>query len=388
MTVRANWSYPTRVWLGAGRLAELPAAAAELGMSRPLLVTDPGLARLPVTAAALDHCQKAGLTVTAFSAIKGNPSGANVEAGLDAYRSGGHDGIIAFGGGSALDAAKAVALVANQQGRALWDFVDEGDNWRRADPARIVPTIAVPTTAGTGSEVGRASVITDEAAGVKRIIFHPGMMPGVVILDPEVTVGLPAGLTAATGIDALTHSLEAFCAPGYHPMSRGIAVEGIRLVAGYLGRAFRDGTDIEARGQMLVASAMGAVAFQRGLGATHALSHALGAIYDAHHGLLNAVIMPYVLVRNRDAIEDEIAYLARALGLDSASFDGFLDWLLRLREEMAIPHALSAIGIGLDKLDTVARVAAVDAAGTTNPIPLDAASYGDLFRRAVGGDLG
>ena len=293
----ANWNYPTSVKVGAGRASELPQWCASLGMKRPLLVTDPGLAALPMTVKLLDSCRSAGLDAGLFHAIKGNPTGKNVDDGVAAFKAGGHDGVIAFGGGSALDAAKAIALMAGQD-RPLWDFEDVGDNHLRVNVAGMAPVVAIPTTAGTGSEVGRASVITDEREHVKRIIFHAKMLPAVVILDPELTVGLPPKITAATGMDALSHSLEAYCSPFYHPMAVGIAVEGIRLVKDYLPRACENGSDLEARLQMLVASSMGATAFQRGLGAMHALAHPLGALYDAHHGLLNAILMPYVLRAN------------------------------------------------------------------------------------------
>ena len=262
----ANWNYPTSVKVGAGRASELPQWCASLGMKRPLLVTDPGLAALPMTVKLLDSCRSAGLDAGLFHAIKGNPTGKNVDDGVAAFKAGGHDGVIAFGGGSALDAAKAIALMAGQD-RPLWDFEDVGDNHLRVNVAGMAPVVAIPTTAGTGSEVGRASVITDEREHVKRIIFHAKMLPAVVILDPELTVGLPPKITAATGMDALSHSLEAYCSPFYHPMAVGIAVEGIRLVKDYLPRACENGADMEARLQMLVASSMGATAFQRGLGA-------------------------------------------------------------------------------------------------------------------------
>jgi alcohol dehydrogenase class IV len=294
-----GWNYPAPILTGPGRIRELPALCRELGMTAPLLITDPGLAALPMVRDILEQASEEGLTIAVFSDIKGNPTGRNVLDGVAAFNEGGHDGVIAFGGGSGLDAAKAVALMAGQRdGLSLWAMEDVGDNWKNADAGAMVPCLAVPTTAGTGSEVGRASVITDEAAHVKRIIFHPGMVPARVILDPELTVGLPPAITAATGMDALSHCLEAWCSPLFHPMAEGIAVEGIRRVRDFLPRAFDDGQDIEARMNMLVASSMGATAFQRGLGAMHALAHPLGALHDAHHGTLNAVLMPYVLKAN------------------------------------------------------------------------------------------
>ncbi|MDX1379675.1 MAG: iron-containing alcohol dehydrogenase, partial [Xanthomonadales bacterium] len=305
---------------------------------------------------------------------------------LAAYRGGGHDGVIAFGGGSALDAGKAVALMAGQT-RDLWDFEDVGDNWTRADPAGIAPVVAVPTTAGTGSEAGRASVIVDEERQVKKIIFHPRMLPAMVILDPELTVGLPPKLTAATGMDALSHNLEALCAPGWHPLADGIAVEGIRLVHGYLHRAVADGDDLEAREQMMVASTMGATAFQKGLGGMHALSHPLGALYDAHHGLLNAILMPYVLQANRDAVAQRLERAARYLGLPEPGFDAFLGWVLDLRREIGIPHSLAEIGIDEGRIERIGRMAVADPSAGGNPIAFDAGQYSALCGRAIRGAL-
>jgi len=386
VNLNANWNYPTAIRVGAGRIAELPELCRELGLNHPLLVTDPGLAALPMVEQALGVLQQEGLPCGLFSDIKANPTGENVEAGVTACRSGTHDGIIAFGGGSALDAAKAIALMVGQT-RPLWDFEDVGDNWTRVDPQGMVPVIAVPTTAGTGSEVGRASVITDTQRHVKKIIFHPGMMPARVILDPQLTIGLPPGVTAATGMDALSHNLEAWCAPFYHPMAEGIALEGMRLVKEYLPLAFADGENIEARTQMLVASSMGATAFQKGLGAMHALAHPLGALYDAHHGLLNAILMPYVLLANRAAIETSLSRAACYLELDTPGFDGFLDWILGLRQQLEIPHSLSAIGIDDRQADTVATMAQQDPSAGGNPIRFDASAYRRIFLDAVSGTL-
>jgi alcohol dehydrogenase class IV len=380
-----RWNYPTDVRFGAGLIGTLGAACQELAISRPLFVTDPGLAAMGMTKDAVQCCRDAGLGVDLFSDIKGNPTAANVAAGIAAYREGGHDGVVAFGGGSALDAAKAVAFLAGQT-RPIWDFEDVGDNWKRADPAGIAPVVAIPTTAGTGSEVGRAASITDETQDLKRLVFHPRMLPRIVLLDPELTVGLPPVMTAATGMDALSHNLEAFCAPGDHPMARGIAVEGCRIAAEFLPTAVRDGDDIEARGRMLVASAMGAVAFQRGLGAMHALAHSLGGAFDAHHGTLNAVLMPYVLLANRAAIEDDIAYLTGCLGLDRG-FPAFIDWVLELRAEVGMPHALAEIGIPNDAPHRIGRMAAIDPAAATNPIPFTATAYEVICRNAIEGRL-
>ncbi|MNF60234.1 1,3-propanediol dehydrogenase [compost metagenome] len=383
---RMNWNYPTSVRVGVGRIAELAAACRELGMTAPLLVTDPGLAALPMIDAALRQCRDAGLNAGLFHRIKGNPTGPNVTDGVAAFKAGGHDGVIAFGGGSALDAGKAIALMVGQD-RPLWDFEDIGDNASRVNVAGMAPVVAVPTTAGTGSEVGRAAVITDDQAQLKRIIFHARMLPAIVILDPELTLGLPPKITAATGMDALSHSLEAYCSPLYHPMAEGIALEGMRLVKDYLPRATAKGSDIEARLQMLVASSMGATAFQRGLGAMHALAHPLGALYDAHHGLLNAVLMPYVLQANRAHIEGPMARLSRYLGLPKAGVAGVLDWVVKLRSELDIPHSLAEIGIDDARIDQVGRMAEVDPSAGTNPVRYDAQSYSRIFEKALRGRL-
>ena len=385
-SLSANWNYPTNIKAGAGRVKELPGLCRDMGMHSPLLVTDPGLAELPVIAQVMDMLKAAKLSPGLYTAIKSNPNGENVEEGVTCYRDNGHDGVIAFGGGSALDAAKAIALMAGQD-RPLWDFEDIGDNWTRVNVAGMAQVIALPTTAGTGSEVGRAAVITDRENRVKRIIFHPSMLPSQVILDPQLTVGLPASLTAATGMDALSHNLEALCSPFYHPMADGVAVEGISLVHRYLARAVADGGDIEARTQMLVCSSMGATAFQKGLGAMHALAHPLGALYDAHHGTLNAILMPYVLKANRSAIEEKIDRLNRYLGLAKGGFDGFLDWVIELRAQLGIPHTLAAINIDDHDSETVGRMAVADPSAGGNPINLRSEDYRRIFQDAVTGQL-
>ena len=382
-SLQANWNYPTSVLVGAGRWRELVQCCEQLGIRAPLLVTDPGLAALPLTAEIMAHCNDNGLAVSLFSDVKGNPTSANVDAGVAAFRSGHHDGVIALGGGSALDAGKAVALMVGQD-QSIWAFEDVGDNWSRVNVDGMVPVVAIPTTAGTGSEVGRSSVITDAENKVKKIIFHPKMLPAKVILDPTLTVGLPKGLTAATGMDALSHNLEAFCSNFYHPMAEGIAIEGIRLVKDFLPRAVSDGNDLEARTQMLVASAMGATAFQRGLGAMHALAHSLGALYDAHHGMLNAILMPYVLQANRSAIEERIIRLARYLDLADASFDGFLNWILDLRIQVGIPEDLTALGIDATQAPVVGAMSERDPAAGGNPIGFSGEQYEALFLQALG----
>ncbi len=381
-----EWNYPTSIIAGAGTIRQLAECCRQLGMTTPLLITDPGLAVLPMVDDALSQCRSAGLQAGLFSNIKSNPNGRNVLDGVEAFRAGGHDGVIAFGGGSAIDAAKAIALMVGQN-IPLWEFDASGEGWLRANEAGIAPIIAVPTTAGTGSEVGRAALITDEQRHVKAIIFHPRLLPLKVILDPQLTVGLPAAITAATGMDALSHNLEALCSPSYHPMSEGIAIEGIRLVKEYLPVAVADGRNIDARMQMIVASSMGATAFQKGLGAMHALAHPLGALYDAHHGMLNAILMPYVLKANREEISGRIERTACYIGLQDSSFDGFLDWVLDLRAEIEIPHSLRSIGIDEVQQELVGRMATEDPTAATNPIAFTAAQYSALFVRAVDGDL-
>ncbi len=386
MSYQANWNYPTNVKVGAGRVSELAELCQSMGMHAPLLITDPGLAALPMVKKVVDEVNNVGLKCGVFSHIKANPTGQNVDSGTAYYRAHQHDGVIAFGGGSALDAAKAVALMVGQD-RPVWDFEDIGDNWLRVNVEGMAPVVAVPTTAGTGSEVGRASVITDAEQHVKKIIFHPNMLPAQVILDPELTVGLPAPITAATGMDALSHNLEALCSPFYHPMAEGIAVEGVRLVQEYLPRVVADGGDIEARTQMLVCSSMGATAFQKGLGGMHALAHPLGALYDAHHGLLNAILMPYMLKANRAEIEQRIDRLSQYLQLDERGFDGFMGWVLNLRKVLAIPHDLAAIGIDEAKAETVGKMAVDDPSSGGNPIVFSATEYQQIFVNAVRGEL-
>ena len=378
----ANWNYPTSIRQGPGRISELPAICRQLGLKAPLLVTDPGLAVMPMLTSAIGLCAENGLACGLYSEIASNPTAAHIAAGVAAFRGGEHDGIIAFGGGSALDAGKAIALMVGQD-RPLWDFEDVGDNFTRVNVEAMVPVIAVPTTSGTGSEVGRASVIVDTEAQLKRIIFHPRMMPAVVILDAELTLGLPPNLTAATGMDALSHALEAYCATYYHPMAEGIALEAIRLIKNYLPRAYNDGKDLEARAQMMVASTMGATAFQRGLGGMHALAHPLGALYNSHHGLLNAILMPYVLNANRSAIELPLTRLARYLELQNPGFESFLEWILSLRAQLEIPQTLSEIGINRDRAQEVGAMAFKDAAAAGNPIAFSAERYTEIFLASV-----
>jgi alcohol dehydrogenase class IV len=385
-TLRGNWNYPTSIRFGAGRIAELPEACRALGITSPLFVTDPGLAGLPIVARVLKICRDAGLDCELYADVQANPVEANVTSGVDAYRKGGHDGVIAFGGGSALDTGKALALMVGQV-RPLWDFEDREDWYTRVRTEGMAPVIAVPTTAGTGSEVGRAAVITDVRDKTKKIIFHPKMLPALVIEDPELTVGLPAHVTAAVGMDALSHNLEAYCAPGYHPMAEGIAVEGMRLIKEYLPRAVANGNDLEARAHMLVASSMGATAFQKGLGAMHSLSHPCSANLNTHHGLTNAVVMPYVLEWNREALEPKFARLAAWLGLANHSFEGILQWVLDLRRGIGIPATLASLGLKEEHARPFAPQALNDPSTGGNPVPMTEACFEQLYLRCIRGEL-
>ena len=368
MPITANWSYPTAVKLGAGRIRELADHCKALGMKRPLLVTDRGLASMAITANALDILEAGGLGRAIFADVDPNPDDRNLDDGVRAFKAGGHDGVVAFGGGSGLDLGKCVAFMAGQT-RPVWDFEDVGDWWMRASVEGIAPIVAVPTTAGTGSEVGRASVITNSQTHTKKIIFHPKFLPGVTICDPELTVGMPKAITAGTGMDAFAHCLEAYSSPFFHPMSQGIALEGMRLVKTYLPRAYADGCDIEARTQRMAAAAVGAVAFQKGLGAIHSLSHPVGAVYHTHHGTTNAVVMPPVLRFNRPAIEEKIAAAAAYLGI-AGGFDGFYDFVLKLRADLGIPDKLAALGVGTDRIDELAEAAVADPSTGGNPVEL------------------
>jgi alcohol dehydrogenase len=389
MKLVGNWNYPTSVKFGAGRINELGAAARSAGMKKPLFVTDPLVAKLAIAKSALEALAADGVPAVVFSEVKPNPVAANVEAGIKALRAGRHDGVVAFGGGSALDAGKVIAFMAGQT-RPMWDFEDVGDWWTRADPKGIAPIVAVPTTAGTGSEVGRAGVITDETTHTKKVIFHPQMMPRITICDPELTIGMPPAITAGTGMDAFAHCLEAYCGPFYHPLADGIAVEGMRLVKENLVRAYRDGTDIEARAQMMSAAAMGATAFQKALGAIHALSHPVGSHFDTHHGLTNAVFMPYVLQFNRRAIEEKVARAAAYMGL-KPSFAAFLDYVLELRRDLGVPHTLTDLlkdrNVDAAKLDLMSEMAPKDPTAGGNPVPIDRATSRRLFEAALAGKL-
>jgi alcohol dehydrogenase len=385
-SLKANWSYPTAIRFGPGRIVELPEALKAAGIQKPLFVTDPGLVGLPITAKALDVLGKANIKTAVFSKVDGNPTLQNLSDGLVAYRAGGHDGVIAFGGGSGMDIGKLIAFMSGQT-RSVFDFEDREDWWTRAEADRIAPIVAVPTTAGTGSEVGRAAVVTDPADHTKKIIFHPRMLPKVVVADPELTLDLPARITAWTGMDALSHSLESWCSPSFHPLGEGIALEGMRLVKEWLPVAVEDGRNIEGRAFMLAASSMGAVAFQKGLGAMHAMSHPCSSLRGTHHGLTNAVVMPYVLAHNREAVAERLSALARYLDLAGHEPDAVIAWVLDLRRRIGIPHTLAEIGVAEDVIGEAAAMAERDPSSGGNPVPMTAQDYAVLYEKAINGRL-
>ena len=372
-----NWSYPTAIKFGPGRITELADHCKAVGLKKPLLVTDKALAPLPITAQALEIMAAGGLGRAAFSEVDPNPNEINMAAGLAVYRAGDHDGVICFGGGSALDLGKMIALMVGQT-RPVWDFEDIGDWWTRADASKVAPIIAVPTTAGTGSEVGRAGVLTNSATRVKKIIFHPKLLPSVTICDPDLTVGMPRFITAGTGMDALAHCLEAYCAPSYHPMSAGIALEGMRLVFENLPLVYANPQDLQARAHMMSAAAMGAVAFQKGLGAIHSLSHPVGAVYGTHHGTTNAVVMPMVLTFNRAAIEPQLARAAAYIGIPGG-YAGFHERVMQLRNLLNIPANLSAMGVQFADLDRLTDMALQDPTSGSNPVTMTRDNTRALF---------
>lgn len=380
MSISANWSYPTAIRFGAGRIAELPEACAQAGIKKPLLVTDRGLARVEITQKALDILDAAGLGRAIFADVDPNPDETNLENGIKVFRDGGHDGVIAFGGGSGLDLGKMVAFMCGQT-RPVWDFEDIGDWWTRADSDAIKPIIAVPTTAGTGSEVGRASVITNSQTHVKKIIFHPKVLPTVVIADPELTVSMPKFITAGTGLDAFAHCVEAFSSPHYHPMSQGIALEGMRLVIENLPIVYKDGSNIEARSNMMSAAMMGAVSFQKGLGAIHAMSHPIGAVFNTHHGTTNAVCMPAVLELNASVIRDRFDKATGYLGVEGG-FEGFKAFVQGFNDSFAIPRTLAELGADASRMDDLITMALDDPSCGGNPVPLDRQNLKQLFERS------
>jgi len=378
-----NWNYPTSIWFGLNRVKDIESACNNLNIKKPLIVTDPGILKTNIISKVNKSLTNDAVV---YSDVQGNPTGSNVMNGVKVFHSGKHDGVIAVGGGSGMDVGKGIAFMAGQE-RPLWDFEDIGDYWTRANSEVIKPIIAVPTTAGTGSETGRAGVYTNEETHEKKIIFHPKMLPSIVILDPELTVPLPKSLTAFTGMDALAHCLEAYSSNFFHPLSQGIALEGMFMIKKYLIKAYEDGSDLEARGNMLATSSMGSIAFQKGLGAIHSLSHPVGAIYNTHHGLTNAVFMPYVLKKNRKAIEEKIIALSKYLNLKEESFDGFMKWILDLREKLSIPHTLKELINDNSKFAQMSIMAKDDPSTGGNPIKLESSDFLDLYRNAYDGSL-
>ncbi len=382
-----NWNYPTTMWVGENRIKDLGSACKNLNIKKPLLVTDSGLAKSDIIKNALSSLKKEEILVELYSDVVGNPTGTNVNDGVECFKKNDCDGVIAFGGGSGLDVGKAIAFMSGQN-LPIWDFEDVGDNWTKANSDKIAPIIAVPTTAGTGSETGRASVILNEDTGVKNIIFHPKFLPSIVILDPILTVGLPPKITAATGMDALAHNLEAYCAPGFHPMADGIALEGMRLINKWLLEAVNNGSNIEARMNMLTAASMGSTAFQKGLGAIHSLSHPVNALNNIHHGLSNAIFMPYVLTFNRDVIENKIIKVCDYLEFKDKSFNGFIDWILDLRKKLNMPHKLSEVIEEKDfKLDRLSKMALDDPSTGGNPKKLTEADMKTMYQHSMSGTL-
>tara|TARA_B100001027_G_scaffold209769_1_gene176230 strand:+ start:22 stop:1179 length:1158 start_codon:yes stop_codon:yes gene_type:complete len=384
--MKTNWNYPTTIWLGEGRIIELIEGCKNLNITKPLFVTDRDLINLKMVEDIISDLKKNFEDLSIFSNISGNPVGENVNDGVNEFNKNGCDGVIAFGGGSGLDVGKAIAFMHGQK-RPIWDFEDIGDYWKRADESSIAPIIAIPTTAGTGSETGRASAIINKKTGIKKIIFHPKILPSIVILDPNLTLDLSPRLTAATGMDALSHNIEAFCAPGFHPMADGIAIEGMKLIKNSLMKAFHDGNDLKARSEMLAAASMGSTAFQKGLGTIHSLSHPINAQFNVHHGLTNAIFMPYVLTFNKELIESRIIRICDYLDLNK-SFESFLDWILNLRKELNIPHKLSdVVDTNKMNLDLLSKMALNDPSTPTNPKKMTIEDMKILYEHSISGKL-
>ncbi len=378
-----NWNYPTSIWFGVSRINDIQQACNELKISNPLIVTDPGILKTNIINKINNSLD---LKTNIFSNVQSNPTGSNVEEGVKYFNKQNHDGVIAVGGGSGMDTGKGIAFMSKQK-RPIWDFEDIDDWWTRADNELIFPIIAVPTTAGTGSETGRASVFTNESTKEKKIIFHPKMLPSIVILDPELTVPLPSSLTAFTGMDALAHCLEAYCSNNFHPLSQGIALEGMKMIKDNIITAFTDGKNIEARANMLISSSMGSIAFQKGLGAIHSLSHPVGAIYNTHHGLTNAVFMPYVLKYNKEVIQSKITDLSKYINLSNPSFEVFMDWIIEIRQTLKIPHTLKELINDQTKLELMSEMAYNDPSTSSNPVKLNKKDFLELYKEAYEGDL-
>ncbi len=380
--MKANWNYPTTIWIGKNRIKDLAEGCKNFNIKKPLFVSDKSLIELPMTKKIINNFKNFNI----FSNFLGNPSETNIEDGVEIYKKNNCDGVIAFGGGSALDVGKTIAFMSCQS-KPLWEFEDIGEYWKKANHNDISKIIAVPTTAGTGSETGRATVIMNEKIGVKKIIFHPKMLPSLVILDPNLTINLSPGMTAATGMDALAHNLEAFCAPGFHPMADGIAIEGIRLIKNSLLLAVKDGNNIEARLDMLTAATMGSTAFQKGLGGIHSLSHPVNAQLNIHHGLSNAIFMPYVLTYNKKEILGKITSICKYLDLEE-NFDSFIDWILEFRKELNIPHKLSDV-VDKNKIDIgkLSQMALEDPSTSSNPKKLTKEDMKIMYQHSISGDL-
>ena len=382
-----NWNYPTTIWVGENRIKDLSKACIQLNIKKPLIVTDRDLAKSKMFLELIASLDVENIKSNIFSNVVGNPTGSNVNEGVKIYHNNKNDGVIAFGGGGGLDVGKAIAFMSGQD-LSIWEFEDVGDNWKKANNDKIASIIAVPTTAGTGSETGRVSVILNEDTGVKNIIFHPKFLPSIVILDPILTIDLPSKLTAATGMDALAHNLEAFCAPGFHPMADGIALEGMRLIKKNLINAFKDGSNIEARMNMMTAATMGSTAFQKGLGAIHSLSHPVNAVNNIHHGLSNSIFMPYVLTFNRDVIKDKVIKICHHLELKDKSFNGFIDWILKIRKDLSMPHKLSEIIEEKDlDIERLSKMALEDPSTATNPKKLTADDMRLMYKHSMLGKL-
>jgi alcohol dehydrogenase class IV len=392
-----QFNFPTRIQFGPGAAKLVPDALKLAGRKRPLVVTDKGLAPLPPITDTVRVLEEGGLEVAVFSGIWGNPVKSQVEAGVAAFHAHHADAVVAVGGGAAIDVAKAIVLMAHHPGD-LFDYEDGKPDARPMD--RELPTyLAVPTTAGTGSEVGRSTVVSDDVTHVKKIIFSPRLLAQRVFVDPDLTMALPASVTANTGADALTHLVEAYLSKGFHPMCDGIALEGLRLLSGNLRKVvdyarriaagekatlLQDEGHREARGLMLSAAMMGGVAFQKGLGVTHSLAHALSTVCDLHHGLANGIMIPYAMAFNRHAVPGRLADLAAAVGARPADAEGFHSWLIELRADLQIPANLTEAGVGKDRLDALVEIAVADGCHQNNPRSVSAADFREIFSRAFG----
>jgi alcohol dehydrogenase class IV len=382
-----NWNYPTTVWFGHKRVKDIVNACKQLNITTPLIVTDEALVKLPIMQDLLSPLKEENISYTVFSDVQPNPTKENVDMGVEVFKKYGCDGVIAFGGGSALDAGKTIAFMSNQT-LNIWEFEDIGDNWSKADTSNIAKSIAIPTTAGTGSEVGRATVITDSKTHAKKIIFHPQMLPSIVILDPNLTYDLPKHITAWTGIDALVHSLEAYFSPLFHPMAEGIAIESIRLIKENLKTAFNEPHNEDARAYMLVSAMMGATAFQKGLGSVHSLAHTLGGLYNMPHGLANSIILPYAMYQNRSVIKDKAEKICKYCNIQNPSIESLIEYIMLLRKDLEIPNTLKEAKIPFENENNIGELAYKDPSTGTNAKKLDKKDFTKLFKAAYFGDFG